>query len=223
MPWFWAALIIAIHICRELQARNSPKEVTTTTRRHRCALLPADVTERLQRLCIWTPIWLLRHWAWLRWGYWRYRNLIDWLIDWFTHSIPLLHSLHWLPVGFGMDFKICLLNDKTFHERQLVYLWNMLATSLPSCLLRSHKRITLGSQGKDKCKGKGTLLSRTFPMDQPPAICPVGSHNCNLQETPETTSLWLGLSPVNASMPDGQLMSLTAYRIFAIGHWAWLH
>ena len=49
-------------------------------RRHRCAQLPVDVTERLQRLRIWTPIWLLRHWTWLRRGYWRYRNLIDWLI-----------------------------------------------------------------------------------------------------------------------------------------------
>ena len=49
--------------------------------RHRCTLLPVDVTERLQRLLIWTPIWLLRHWVWLRRGYWRYRNLIDWLID----------------------------------------------------------------------------------------------------------------------------------------------
>ena len=50
-------------------------------RRHRCALLPVDVAERLQRLCIWTPIWLLRHWAWLRRGYRRYRNLIDWLVQ----------------------------------------------------------------------------------------------------------------------------------------------
>ena len=51
-------------------------------RRHRCAQLSVDVTKRLQRLRIWTPIWLLRHWAWLRRGYWCYRNLIDWLIDW---------------------------------------------------------------------------------------------------------------------------------------------
>ena len=50
-------------------------------RRHRCALLPVDVTVRLQRLRIWTLIWLLRDWAWLSRGYWRYRNLIDWLID----------------------------------------------------------------------------------------------------------------------------------------------
>ena len=55
-------------------------------RRHRCAPLPVDVTERLQRLRIWTPIWLLRHWAWLRRAYWRNRNLIDSLIDWFAVS-----------------------------------------------------------------------------------------------------------------------------------------
>ena len=59
-------------------------------RRHRCAQLPVDVTERLQQLLIWTPIWLLRHWAWLRQGYWRYRNLIDWLIE-LQHSSLLLH------------------------------------------------------------------------------------------------------------------------------------
>ena len=48
-------------------------------RRHRCTLLPVDVTERLQQLRIWTPIWLLRHWAWLR----RDVGAIEiWLIDW---------------------------------------------------------------------------------------------------------------------------------------------
>ena len=50
-------------------------------RRHRCAQLPVDVTERFQLLRIWTQIWLLRHWAWLCRRYWRYRNLIDWLIE----------------------------------------------------------------------------------------------------------------------------------------------
>ena len=58
---------------------------------HRCAQLPVDVTERLKRLLIWTPIWLLRHWAWLLRGYWRYRNLIDWLIDW-LRGISLRYS-----------------------------------------------------------------------------------------------------------------------------------
>ena len=32
--------------------------------------------------CFWTLIPLSRHWAWLLRGYWRYRNMIDWLIDW---------------------------------------------------------------------------------------------------------------------------------------------
>ena len=32
-------------------------------------------------ICYWTLIRLSRHWAWLCWGYWRYRNLIDWCIS----------------------------------------------------------------------------------------------------------------------------------------------
>ena len=50
--------------------------------RYRHSPRPVDVTEVFPRFCCWTLIWLLRHWAWLRWGYWRYRSLIDWLIDW---------------------------------------------------------------------------------------------------------------------------------------------
>ena len=42
---------------------------------------PVDVTELFPRCC-WTLIWLSRHWAWLRRGYWRYSSLNDWLIDW---------------------------------------------------------------------------------------------------------------------------------------------
>ena len=42
---------------------------------------PVDVTELFPRFCCWTLIWLLRHWAWLRQGYWRYRSFIDWLIE----------------------------------------------------------------------------------------------------------------------------------------------
>ena len=81
-------------------------------RRHRCALLPVDVTERLQRLRIWTPIWLLRHWAWLRRGYWRYRNLIDWLIDWYYQPqqmfppLPLITSHPFQRYTSGCSIKM---------------------------------------------------------------------------------------------------------------------
>ena len=58
----------------------SKHDLAFSPRRHRCAQRPVDVTEYLQRICIWTPVWLLRHRAWLRRGCWRYRNLIDWLM-----------------------------------------------------------------------------------------------------------------------------------------------
>ena len=54
--------------------------------RYRHSPWPVDVTELFPRFCCWTLIWLSRHWAWLRRGYWHYRSLIDWLIDWYNDS-----------------------------------------------------------------------------------------------------------------------------------------
>ena len=56
----------------------------------------------------------------------------------FTRSIPLLRSLHWLPVRFRILFKINLLTYKTLREKQPVYLHSMLAASIPSHSLRSN-------------------------------------------------------------------------------------
>ena len=51
--------------------------------RHLYVRWPIDVTDVFLRFCSWTTIRLLCHWAWLCWGFWRYRNLIDWwLIGW---------------------------------------------------------------------------------------------------------------------------------------------
>ena len=60
----------------------------------------------------------------------------------FTRSVPLLHSLHWLPVKFKVDFNICLLTYKTLSEKITFYLYSLLATPLPARSLRSHKGIT---------------------------------------------------------------------------------
>ena len=38
----------------------------------------------------------------------------------FTRSVPLLRSLHWLPVNYRVHFKICLLTYKALHEEQPV-------------------------------------------------------------------------------------------------------
>ena len=61
----------------------------------------------------------------------------------FTHSVPLLRSLHWLPVKYRVHFKICLLTYKALHEEQPVYLRSLTAISLPSHSLRSNRGITL--------------------------------------------------------------------------------
>ena len=61
----------------------------------------------------------------------------------FTRSVPLLHSLHWLPVKYRVHFKICLLIYKALHKEQPVYLRFLIATSLPSRSLRSNRGITL--------------------------------------------------------------------------------
>ena len=56
----------------------------------------------------------------------------------FTRSIPLLRSLHWLPVRFRILFKNHLLTYKTLCEKQPVYLHSMFATSISSHSLRSN-------------------------------------------------------------------------------------
>ena len=61
----------------------------------------------------------------------------------FTRSIPLLRSLHWLPVKYRVHFKICLLTYKALHEEQPIYLRSFIAISLPSHSLRSNRGITL--------------------------------------------------------------------------------
>ena len=60
----------------------------------------------------------------------------------FTRSVPLLRSLHWLPVIYRVHFKICLLTYKALQEEQPVYLRSLIAISLPSHSLRSNRGIT---------------------------------------------------------------------------------
>ena len=61
----------------------------------------------------------------------------------FIRSVPLLRSLHWLPVKYRVHFKICLLTYKALYKEQPVYLRSLITTSLPSRSLRSNRGITL--------------------------------------------------------------------------------
>ena len=44
----------------------------------------------------------------------------------FSHSIPILKRLHWLPVKFRIHFKICAITFLTIKENKLAYLADLL-------------------------------------------------------------------------------------------------
>ena len=77
----------------------------------------------------------------------------------FTHSVPLLRSLHWLPVKYRVHFKICWLTYKALHEEHPVYLRSLIAISLPSRSLRSNRGITLSIPRIKNNTGAGAFSS----------------------------------------------------------------
>ena len=74
-----------------------------------------------------------------------------------THSVPLLCSLHWLPVKCRVDFNICLLTYKTLSAKQPVYLHSLLATPLPSRSLSQIKESIFLYLESRPMLGKGQL------------------------------------------------------------------
>ena len=95
----------------------------------------------------------------------------------FTHSLPLLPSLHWLPVRFRILFKINLLTYKTLREKQPVYLHSTLASSLPS-----HSRRSNNDNSLSVPRVKTNTGARAF-------------HSCALPRLFGTTSYCLSVQP----------------------------
>ena len=80
----------------------------------------------------------------------------------FTRSIPLLRSLHWLPINFRCQYKICLLAYKALNEGYPAYLHDLL---VPATAVR-----TLRSGGGVKLKVPKTRTktgSRAFRVSGP--------------------------------------------------------
>ena len=125
----------------------------------------------------------------------------------FTRSVPILRSLHWLPVIFKILFKINLLTYKPTHEKQPVYLHSTLAASLPSHSLRSNKGISLlVPRVKTNSGARAFRSCAPFSLEQPATVCPFNRFTCCLQETSEDTSVSPSLSHIVISMPDDPLM-----------------
>ena len=114
----------------------------------------------------------------------------------FTRSVPLLRSLHWLPVKYRVHIKICLLTYKAFHEEQPVYLRSLIAISLPSrslrCKQRNHSAASLGS-GPTLAHRPSAHVPLLFPITfHYVSVQPLGYHG---QKTSQNISFRLGLPP----------------------------
>ena len=67
-----------------LPLRNIWRHISLTwpsPHRYRHSPWPVDVTELFPLFCCWTLIWRSLHAVCLRQGYWRYRSLIDWIVQ----------------------------------------------------------------------------------------------------------------------------------------------
>ncbi len=56
----------------------------------------------------------------------------------FEHIIPVLNNLHWLPVKFRINFKICLLMFKAYHGLFPSYLCDLIDKMVPTYSLRNY-------------------------------------------------------------------------------------
>ena len=82
----------------------------------------------------------------------------------FCHITPSLFSLHWLPVRYRIDFKICLLTFKAIHGSAPSYLRELVVVKENRYRLRSSNQLLL-------CMPKGitkkTLGDRAFAVAAP--------------------------------------------------------
>ena len=102
----------------------------------------------------------------------------------FTRGVPLLRSLHWLPVSYRVHFKICLLTYKALREQQPVYLRSLIAISLSSRSLRSNRGITLSIRRiKTNTGAKAFSSFVPFSLEQPSTICAFSHLGFHLQKT----------------------------------------
>ena len=77
-------------------------------------------------------------------------------------SIYLPCSLHWLPVKFTVEFKICVLTNKYPREKQPIYLH-----SHPFTEIKQRKQ-SVGPYCQDQRRCKGISLLRPFSLEQTP-------------------------------------------------------
>ena len=135
----------------------------------------------------------------------------------FTRSVPLLHSLHWLPVRFRLLFKIPLLTYKTLREKSVF----MFTPCLPSHWDQTKELVcqSLGSR-PTQVQQLFTLVSLLFGTTcrclsiQPFQLLPSRNISKRISLT--------GPLPIDTSAPDG-LLILNCFIDFALENWFSCH
>ena len=56
---------------------------------------------------------------------------------WRYHAAPLLRELHWLPIRFGIKYKVALMTYKARHSKKPSYPYSLQHDYLPTRVLRS--------------------------------------------------------------------------------------
>ena len=119
-----------------------------------------------------------------------------------------------LPLKFRIDFKICLLANKTLCEKQAVICRPRFSYNSHSTQLDHTRESTYLSSRKRPKQAQGHFIVVSFlslfPKEQPPTISLFGSFSCNSQK------LWFGLFSINTSMPASQLMSWITFMILPL-------
>ena len=132
----------------------------------------------------------------------------------FTRSVPLLRSLHWLPVKYRVHFKISLLTYKALHEEQPISLRSLIATSLPSSITLTE----IKQRNQDQHWHKGFQLLCPFSLEQPFTMCAFSPLGCHFQKMSQNIPFRLGLPAVDTSVPNGLLMIRNSFNDFVFEH-----
>ena len=137
----------------------------------------------------------------------------------FTRSVPLLRSLHWLPIKYRVHFKICLLTYRALYKKQPVYLRSVIATSLPSRSLRSNRGITLSIPTIRTNTGARAFSSCTPSLwnNLPLSVCSATSV-ATFEKTSQNIPFRLGVPHVDTGVPNGLLMLQNSLNDFVFEH-----
>ena len=116
----------------------------------------------------------------------------------FTCSVPLLSSLHWLPVNLRAVFQDLFADpqDSSWKTTCLSSVYGLI-TPFPFTEIKQRNH-SVSSYSQDRHRHKGISFLCLFALEQPPSPttnCSFSHTNCNLQATSQNASFWLGISP----------------------------